>query len=45
MVGQRFNVPFRARNSMEAELRSLLLTRRAAAAQVRGAATYKALGR
>ncbi len=44
-IGQRFTVAFLASSSMAAELRSLLQTRRAAAAQVRGAATYKAPGR
>ena len=44
-VGQRFIVASLASSSTAAELRSLLLTRRAAVAQVHGAATYKALGR
>lgn len=44
-IGPWFTVASLASSSTAAALRSLLPTRHAATAQVRGAATYKALGR
>lgn len=44
-VGSRFTVASQASSSTAEGLRSLLLTKRAATVLVRGAATYRALGR